>query len=106
MSKDLMGGLPDELQELMSDVDKSSSQVEIKVERRKYGKFWAIISGLDLNESELKELMKLIKNKMACGGTTKGRDIEILLGKTDKHKELVKILVQEGFNQDSIHISS
>lgn len=106
MSKDLMGGLPDELQELMSDVDKSSSQVEIKIERRKYGKFWAVISGLDLSDLELKELMKLIKNKMACGGTIKGKDIEILLGKTDKHKDLVKILVQEGFNQDSIHISS
>lgn len=106
MSKDLMGGLPDELQELMNDVDKSTSQVEIKVERRKYGKFWAVISGLDLADSELKELMKLIKNKMACGGTTKGKDIEILFGKTDKHKDLIKILVQEGFNEDSIHISS
>ncbi|MCH8520250.1 MAG: stress response translation initiation inhibitor YciH [Nanoarchaeota archaeon] len=106
MSKDLMGGLPDELQELMNDVDKASTTVEIKIERKKYGKFWAIISGLDLSDSELKDLMKTIKNRMACGGTTKGREIEILLGKTDKHKELIKILVQEGFNEDSIHVSS
>ncbi|MFP4401724.1 MAG: stress response translation initiation inhibitor YciH [Candidatus Nanoarchaeia archaeon] len=106
MSKDLMGGLPDELQELMNDVDKSSATVQIKVERRKYGKYWAIISGLDLNDSELKELMKIIKNKMACGGTVKGREIEILLGKSDKHKEIIKVLVQEGFNEDSIHVTS
>ena len=106
MSKDLMGGLPDELQELMSDVDKASTTVEIKIERKKYGKFWAIISGLDLSDSELKDLMKTIKNKMACGGTIKGRDIEILLGRTDKHKEVIKILVQEGFNEESIHVSS
>ncbi len=106
MSKDLFGGLPDELQELMDDVEKSSSSVVIKVERRKYGKFWAVVSGLDLDNLKLKDLRKTIKNKMACGGTIKGRDIEILLGRTDKHKEIIKILVQEGFNEDSISVSS
>lgn len=106
MSKDLFGGLPDELQELMDDVEKSSTSVQIKVERRKYGKFWAVLSGLDLDNSKLKELVKTIKNKMACAGTIKGSNIEILLGRTDKHKEIIKILVTEGFNEESINVSS
>ena len=105
MSKELFGGLPDELQELMDDVEKSSSTIEIKVERRKYGKFWAILSGLDLDQPKLKELVKTIKNKMACAGTIKGQNIEILLGRTDKHKDVIKILAQEGFNEESIHVS-
>lgn len=105
MSKDLFGGLPDELQELMDDVEKSSSTVQIKVERRKYGKFWAVVSGLDLEPSKLKDLRKTIKSKMACGGTIKGRDIEILLGRTDKHKEIIKILVEEGFSAESISVT-
>ena len=106
MSKELFQGLPDELQELMDDVEKSSSAIQIKVERRKYGKFWAILSGLDLEGSKLKELVKTIKSKMACAGTIKGTNIEILLGRSDKHKDIIKILVLEGFNEDSISVSS
>lgn len=105
MSKDLFSGLPDELQDLMSDVEKSTTSVEIRIERRKYGKFWAVVSGLDLGSSDIKTLLKVIKNKMACGGTIKEKNIEILLGKTDKSQDLVKILSSEGFDPDSIHIT-
>lgn len=105
MSKDLFSGLPDELQDLISDVEKSTTSVEIKIERRKYGKFWAVISGLDLSNNDLKVLLKTIKNKLACGGTLKDKNIEILLGKTDKSQNLIEVLVNEGFDSDSIHIT-
>lgn len=106
MSKDLFSGLPDELQELLDEVDKGSSVIQVKVEKRKYGKLWAVVSGIDANTEKLKSILKSIKNKMACGGTLKGKDIEILLGKSDKTKDLIDILVKEGFNRDSIHVSS
>ena len=104
MTSDLFSGLPDELQDMLDDVDKSSSIIEIKIERRKYGKFWAVVTGFD-SSTDLKSLLKTIKSKMACGGTVKERNIEILLGKTDKSKDLAENLVKEGFNRDSIHIS-
>ncbi|MCB9370329.1 stress response translation initiation inhibitor YciH [Candidatus Woesearchaeota archaeon] len=106
MSKDMFEGLPDELQEFLDDSSKKESAlVEIKVERRKYGKLWAIISGVDIDSNELKDLLKKIKNKLACGGTIKGKSIEILYGRVEKNKDLISILMEEGYSRDSIHIS-
>lgn len=106
MSKDAFTGLPDELMDLIDDVDKSFSKIEIKIERRKYGKMWAVVSGIDADPPKLKEIVKSIKNKLAVGGTIKGKNIEVLFGKTDKTADLINILVKEGFDRDSIHVSS
>ena len=83
-------GLPNELC-VCSDVEKTSSLIEIKVEKRKYGKLWAIISGIDVSHSDLKELVK---------------SVEILYGSQDRTNEMIKILVELGFNRDSIHVTS
>lgn len=106
MSKDNFTGLPDELMDLIDDVDKSFSKVEIKIEKRKYGKLWAIVSGVEAEPQKLKDIVKSIKNKLAVGGTIKGKNLEILFGKTDKTKELIEILVGEGFKREAIHVSS
>lgn len=106
MSKDQFTGLPDELLDLIDGADKSFSVIEIKTERRKYGKLWAVITGIDADSDRLKDIMKVIKNKLACGGTTKGKSIEVLYGKQDRTNELIDVLVKEGFNRDSIHVSS
>ena len=98
-------GLPTELC-VCQEVDKTTSLIEIKIERRKYGKFWAVISGIDTEPERLKEIMKSIKNKLACGGTIKGKKIEVLFGKSEKTKNLIEVLVGEGFNKDSIHINT
>lgn len=97
-------GLPKELC-VCTEVEKTDSLIEITVERRKYGKYWAVVSGLDLEDKELKSLVKIIKNKMACGGTVKGKTIEVLLGKGDRSAELIKSLVSQGFKEESIHVS-
>lgn len=98
-------GLPTELC-VCQEVDKNASIIEIKVEKRKYGKMWAVVSGVDTETDRLKEIVKNIKNKLAVAGTIKGKNIEVLFGKTDKTKLLIEILVKEGFNRDSIRISS
>jgi translation initiation factor 1 len=98
-------GLPKELCVCQS-VEKEASIIELKVEKRKYGKLWAIISGIDVSTSDLKQVLKNIKNKMACGGTIKGKNIEVLLGRGDKTKELIEILAREGFAKDSIHVTN
>lgn len=106
MSKDIYTGLPDELMDLIDDVDKSFSVIEIKTERRKYGKLWAVIHGIDADPAKMKDILKGIKNKLACAGTIKGKTIEVLYGKQDRTKELIDVLVKEGFNRDSIHVNN
>ena len=66
-------GLPSELC-VCQEVEKTSSVIEIKIERRKYGKFWSVISGIEVSTADLKAIMKVIKNKMACAGTVKGKN--------------------------------
>lgn len=98
-------GLPNELC-VCSEVEKTSSLIEVKVEKRKYGKKWAVISGMEVDQADLKDIMKIIKNKLACGGTVKGRTIEVLYGKHDRTADLIKVLSQQGFNKDSIHVTT
>jgi translation initiation factor 1 len=97
-------GLPKELC-VCSDVEKGNSVIQIKTEKRKYGKLWAIVTGIEASSPELKSILKQIKTKMACGGTIKGKSIEILYGRTERNKELINVLEGLGFNRDSIHIS-
>lgn len=98
-------GLPTELC-VCQEVEKTSSVIEIKVERRKYGKFWAVISGIDVSSSDLKDILKIIKNKLACGGTIKGKTVEILFGRNERINDLISVLESQGFNKDSIHVTS
>ena len=97
-------GLPNELC-VCSDIDKETSNVDIKTERRKYGKLWAVVSGLDNGSNDMKTTLKFIKNKLACAGTIKGKTIDILYGRNPRDKELINCLVELGYNRDSIHIS-
>lgn len=97
-------GLPNELC-VCSEVDKTSSLIEIKIERRKYGKFWSVISGIELDNAELKSLVKEIKNKMACAGTIKGKNLEVLYGKRDRTSDLIDTLSNLGFDRNSIHVT-
>jgi translation initiation factor 1 len=97
-------GLPEDLC-VCTDAQKSSTIIEIKVEKRKYGKYWAVISGIDVELSELKAILKEIKNKMACGGTIKGKSIEILFGRGDRTKDLINVLESQGFDRNSIHVT-
>jgi len=98
-------GLPTELC-VCQEVEKTASHIEIKVERRKYGKFWAVVSGIDTDMAGLKELVKKLKNRLAVAGTIKGKNIEILFGRSDKTKLLIEALEKEGFDRDSISTTS
>jgi translation initiation factor 1 len=60
-----------------------------------------IIKGIDSSKIDIRELMKKMKSKLACGGTYKNNEIELQGSHKDKVKE---ILVQEGFPEDIIEI--
>ena len=98
-------GLPKELC-VCTEIEKESTSIEIKVEKRKYGKLWCVISGIGGDIDQLKTIRKEIKTKMACAGTIKGKNIEVLYGRNDRTPELIKVLESLGFNRDSIHITS
>ncbi len=79
------------------DIAKTQQQVEIKTEKRVYGKIVTLVQGLD--GVDIKEIAKKLKSKLACGGTVDGKIIEL----QGNHRGKVKpILVEAGFNPELI----
>ena len=83
---------------ICSEIAKESQKIRIKVLNRRFGKHVTLISGFD-KDADIKELGKILKRKLACGGTTKGDEIEL----QGRHKEKAKaILMEEGFKEELI----
>ena len=69
--------------------------------KRKYRKFVTIIEGLDEKQLDLDELAKILKSKLACGGTSKNGRIEL----QGNHKTRIKdVLAGMGFSPDMIDV--
>jgi translation initiation factor 1 len=91
-------GLPQELC-VCETIAKENQVIEVKLERRKFGKMNTIVSGLDPKEIDLDMLRKKLKSKFACGGTVKDGHIEL----QGDHKHKVKqALVDAGFAPETI----
>ncbi len=93
-------GLPKELC-VCETIAKESIEIEIKLEKRKFGKTYTIISGITKKDIDLKELTKKLKSKLACGGTFTENTIEL---QGDHRKRVKQILIEEGFSPESIKI--
>jgi translation initiation factor 1 len=93
-------GLPQELC-VCETIAKESQKVTIKIEKRKFGKKYTVVTGIDTSELSLDDLTKLLKSKLACGGTSKKDHIEL---QGDHTKDVKKILVNQGFASESIEI--
>ena len=60
-----------------------------------------VIEGVDESQGSMKELMKKLKSKLACGGTVKDGRIEL----QGDHKTRVKdVLVEIGFSPEMIDL--
>lgn len=95
---DPITGLPKELS-VWENITKQDQQIMVFVEKRKFGKQYTVIKGLNEREIDVKELTKKLKNKFACGGSHK-KDLIELQG---QHKTKVKeFLVGEGFAPETI----
>lgn len=93
-------GLPNELC-VCETIAKESQTVIVKTVKRKFGKMYTEVKGLNSTEINIKDLAKKLKSKLACGGTVKNDIIEL----QGNHKEKVKnILIGLGFNSDSIQL--
>ncbi len=93
-------GLPKELC-VCETIAKESQKIDVYLEKRRFGKLYTIVEGMDTKEIGTKDILKKLKMKFACGGTTKDGKIEL----QGKHRDRVKqTLIELGFPQETINI--
>jgi translation initiation factor 1 len=91
-------GLPKELC-VCETIAKEEQKIEIRISKRRFGKLITVISGFDDKTINIKDLGKRLKSKLACGGTTKDKSIEL----QGNHVERAKgFLIEEGFSSSAI----
>ncbi len=77
---------------------KSLQNILVTTDKKRYGKIVTIVSGFDSGVN-IKEIRKILKNELACGGTCKNNMVEL----QGNHKKKVKeILIKHGFEKESI----
>ena len=97
---DPITGLPKELG-LFDNVAKENQKVTVTIEKKRFGKEYTIIQGIDTKAIDLKDLAKTLKHKLACGGTAKDGQIELQGNHLD---EVPAILIKNGFAPETIEI--
>lgn len=99
---DPITGLPKELS-AWDNIAKESQRIVVRVIKKKFGKQYTVIEGLNSSEVDVKDVTKKLKGKFACGGTAK-KDVVELQG---NHLKSVKdALVEIGFIPETIEVSS
>jgi translation initiation factor 1 len=93
-------GLPKELC-MCESIAKEMQKIVVKLEKKKFGKYYTVISGIDEKEIDLKTLAKKLKTKFACGGTAKNNKIELQGNHIQKVREN---LIEMGFAPETIEI--
>jgi len=93
-------GLPEELC-VCEKIAKETQQIEVYIEKKKFNKVYTIIIGIQTKDIDMKDLLKKLKNKLACGGTIKEHRIEL----QGDHKFRVKqVLISLGFASEMISV--
>lgn len=93
-------GLPKELC-VCEIIAKKEEKIRVHSVKKRYGKVVTIIEGVS-KESNIREVLRNLKTKLACGGTEKNNVIEL----QGDHKNRVKeILIKLGFPSEQIEIS-
>jgi len=74
-------------------IEKNQHQLVFTFEKRK-GKPVTLVGRFYLNDKEKKDLLKLLKTKLGCGGTIKDEWIEI---QGDKKDKIIEVLEADGW---------
>jgi translation initiation factor 1 len=82
-------------------IAKEEEKIKVFVEKKRYGKAVTMVEGIS-KDVNLKELLKDLKSRLACGGTLKDGIIEL---QGDHRKKIGDILIKLGFPQDKIEVS-
>ncbi len=97
---DPITGLPKELG-IWESITKENQRILIKTEKKKFGKVYTVIGGIDAKELNLRDIAKKLKTQFACGGTAKENRIELQGNHKSKARES---LIAMGFAADSIDV--
>jgi len=93
-------GLPKELC-VCETIAKESQKIKVYTIKRKFGKLYTIVDGIDTKDIDAKEITKKLKGQLACGGTFKEGKIEL----QGKHTNNIRdALVKLGFAPETIEI--
>jgi len=93
-------GLPKEIC-VCETIAKESQKIRVKLVKKRFGKLYTEIMGIDEKEVSLKEITKKLKQKLACGGTAKEGVVEL---QGDHRSKVKEILVMAGFDAERIDI--
>ena len=94
-------GLPQDLC-VCEDIAKETQKITVKIEKKKFGKKYTVVEGIDPKEIDVKDVLKQLKSKFACGGTIKGGKIEL---QGDHKHQIRPVLIKLGFASETIVIS-
>lgn len=84
-------GLPKEIC-VCEEIAREQQVVEIKIDKRRYGKTMTIIEGIDEKAEDIKSLVSKLKSICASGGTVKDGKIELQGDHRNKVKEYLESL--------------
>ena len=93
-------GLPKELC-VCEQIARESQKITVTLDKKKFGKTYTVIGGINEHEVDIKDLAKKLKNKFACGGTAKAGRIEL---QGDHRRNAKNELVKLGFVADTIEV--
>ncbi|HLD89170.1 MAG TPA: translation initiation factor [Candidatus Nanoarchaeia archaeon] len=93
-------GLPKELC-VCETIAKESQKIVVELVKKKFGKKYTMITGIDEKEIDMKDLVKKLKSEFACGGTAKEGYIEL---QGDHKLKVKKALIEMGFPAETIEV--
>ncbi|PIN73439.1 stress response translation initiation inhibitor YciH [Candidatus Woesearchaeota archaeon CG10_big_fil_rev_8_21_14_0_10_45_16] len=96
---DPITGLPKDLVSF-DQVIREQQRITVAIEKRKFGKKYTIVSGVQKGV-DTNDILKKLKSKFACGGTAKGGQIEL---QGDHKSRIKKALVELGFPEETIEV--
>ena len=82
-------------------IAKEEQRIKVRIETRKWGREVTMIKGLNPKEVDVQALTTKLKNKCACGGTSKEGVIEL---QGDHRHRIKKLLTAEGYDESNIDI--
>ncbi|MBS3123399.1 stress response translation initiation inhibitor YciH [Candidatus Woesearchaeota archaeon] len=92
-------GLPQDLC-VCEMIAREQQKITVRIEKRKFGKKYTLVAGIG-KESNLEEITRKLKNKFACGGTSKSGEIEL---QGDHKMKMKSVLVELGFPEGTIEV--
>ncbi len=95
-------GLPKELC-VCEAIAKESQKIKVYTIKRKFGKLYTVIEGINTKDIDIKEITKKLKSQFACGGTYKEGKIELQGKHTSNFRDA---MVKLGFAPETIEIKN